>query len=1003
MGVEIDRLEIQIETSAKEANTQLDKLINKLDKLQNGLTSIGGVTNLSGLNTNVKKTITSFNTITSSSNKLFKSTNNLAASFAKMRLGLNALSGGISALKNSIGSSIDYIEVLNYFDAAFGQVADSAVSQWENAGYDSAQAYYNSFSERAKQLTTKMTGFTITESGMLESTGGKSLGINPSQLMNYQAMFAQMSNSMGVTAETSLKLSTALTEIGADLASVKNMDFDKVWTDMASGLAGMSRTLDKYGANIRNVNLQQKLTELGINANVTALNQNEKALLRTIILLDSTRYAWGDLAETINNPANQLRLLQANFSNLARTIGNIFLPIVAKVLPYLNAVVIALQRLAEWIVKLLGFEDFEWGSSSGIGGSGFDDLLGSIGDTEEGLNDAASAAKKLKTQLLGIDELNVLNQDEDTTGGTLGGLGGYGGVLEGALDKILDEYQKAWDEAFASIESRAQEIADKIQAFAQKVWNFIEPFRNAISELWNGGLAKLATFTWTALKGFYEGFLVPISEWAFGTEDKGLTKFVNVLNDLLESINWEELNTSLDDLWESLEPFAEHVGDGLNWFFEKVVAPSAKYVINEVLIDSLGKIKDGLDALNIVIEKVSPVISTFWEHFGEEWNANYLAEIKDSVNNLLSPFESLKNLLEDFSWDNFLDYAKDVAKFAELISNPLGFMKVNSDSLASGFKETAKDKITETIDNLQEKIVTAFDTIKGKVESIFLAVQEYFAPLTDFFEGFGTRVGQIFEGISIIAQAVWITISTFFNENVFTPLKEKFKEISSDISEVFTGMWDKIVDIWLGVDTWFTIHVTDPLKGLWNTVTTTIGGYFNDLWEGVKQGAVSAMNGVIGGIESGLNFMVDAINSILGGFNKLVSWAAKVAEVDWGGVELLPKVSLGRIQSFESGGFPQYTFTAGYTSRYSLFMAGEHGTPEMLGTIGGKTAVAGGQEITGIRDAVYDTGQTEAALLSTAVELLRIIASKDTSVNIDSRELVLAYDERKSRNGYAFT
>ena len=165
-------------------------------------------------------------------------------------------------LWDSVKSSMDYVEVLNYFDAAFGQVAESAVSQWGEAGADSAEAYCNSFSERAKQLTTKMTGFTITEGGMLESTGGKSLGINPSQLMKYQAMFAQMSNSMGVTAETSLKLSNALTEIGADLASVKNLDFDKVWTDMASGLAGMSRTLDKYGVNIRNVNLQQKLFDV---------------------------------------------------------------------------------------------------------------------------------------------------------------------------------------------------------------------------------------------------------------------------------------------------------------------------------------------------------------------------------------------------------------------------------------------------------------------------------------------------------------------------------------------------------------------------------------------------------------------------------------------------------------------------------------------------------------------------------------------------------------------
>ena len=240
------------------------------------------------------------------SNSLIRSTNNVGNVMsinAKKAFSLSSAIGKVyqtyywviragDKLWDSIESSMDYVETLNYFDAALGQVAELAVSWWEEAGYDSADSYYNSFSSRAKELTSKMTGFAVNDDGTLTASGEASLGINPTKLMNYQATFAQMSSSMGVTSETSLLLSQALTEIGADLASVKNMDFDKVWTDMASGLAGMSRTLDKYGVNIRNVNLQQKLFELGINENITNLNQNDKALLRTIILLDSTKYAY---------------------------------------------------------------------------------------------------------------------------------------------------------------------------------------------------------------------------------------------------------------------------------------------------------------------------------------------------------------------------------------------------------------------------------------------------------------------------------------------------------------------------------------------------------------------------------------------------------------------------------------------------------------------------------------------------------------------------------------
>lgn len=190
---------------------------------------------------------------------------------------------------------------------------------------DSAEAYANSFAQRAQSVTGKMTGFTADDSGNLKSTGKVSLGLDPEKLMNYQATFGQMASSMGVASETSLKLSQALTEIGADLASVKNLDFESVWNDMASGMVGMSRTLDKYGVNIRNVNLQEKLSELGIDAKVSKLGQEEKALLRVIILLQSTKYAWGDLADTINQPANQLRLLEA-------TVRDVEVPIVQSIM-----------------------------------------------------------------------------------------------------------------------------------------------------------------------------------------------------------------------------------------------------------------------------------------------------------------------------------------------------------------------------------------------------------------------------------------------------------------------------------------------------------------------------------------------------------------------------------------------------------------------------------------------------------------------------------------------
>ena len=103
------------------------------------------------------------------------------------------------------------------------------------------------------------------------------------------------------------------------------------------------------------------------------------------------------------------------------------------------------------------------------------------------------------------------------------------------------------------------------------------------------------------------------------------------------------------------------------------------------------------------------------------------------------------------------------------------------------------------------------------------------------------------------------------------------------------------------------------------------------------------MNAVIGGIESAINFIVDGINTLIEGFNKVAEWGANVVGSDWGGVELVPNVTLPRINAFYNGGY--------VPTSYSMFMAGENGVPELLGTVGGRTAVAGGAEITGIKEA----------------------------------------------------
>lgn len=517
----------------------------------------------------------------------------------------------------AIESSMNFLEDYNYFQAAFRQVADKAGKTWSEAGYDSAEAYADSFSQRARELTAKMSGFDVSDNAILTANkSGKSLGMDPSMLLNYQGQFAQLSSSMGTTSEQALKLSNALTMIGADLASVKNLDFSTVYENLSSGLVGMSRAVDKYGANIRAANLQQYASNLGLQTAVSKMDQASKAMLRTIVILDSTRYAWADMANTINMPANQLRILRANLVSCARALGNIFMPVIASVLPYINGLVIAFQRLLTYIGSLLGVDTKIGKMFGSIGGgsenlsnaldsiddSGISDVDNATKDTNNNLKNATKNAKKLKQFLASYDELEIMNKNDSSLSDlanskiktpSLDTSALDAGILNDALDKLLNEYQKKWDAAYNSMENKAMAFANKVTDAFKKLAKAAEPTTKALKNLWNNGLKQLRDFTWTALKDFWNHFLVPLGKWTLG--EKGLPRLINAFNDFLMKINWDKINASLVQLWDVLEPFAENVGTGLLNFFD----------------DFFDKAADGVNKLPDLIDRFKEFIATF--------------------------------------------------------------------------------------------------------------------------------------------------------------------------------------------------------------------------------------------------------------------------------------------------------------------------------------------------------------------------------------------------------
>lgn len=806
----------QLATASGKINKATNSITNSFSRLSNAANGLGNAgRKLSSMIGSASSALANFgNTATVTTRKTGSLTSQLASLYAKFF----TVTRGIKALWNSVKSASDYVETLNYFNSAFEQVTDGLdVSKWQNAGVKSAEEYVGSFEKRAKELTKKMTGFEVSDAGDLTRTKGTSLGLDPNQTMNYQATYAQMASSMGATADASTKVSQALTEIGADLASVKNLEFNDVWNDMASGIAGMSRALDKYGINIRVANLQQELYNLGIDATVSSLSQSDKAILRTITILNSSKYAWGDLANTINQPANQLRLLQSNFSALSRTIGSLFIPIISKVLPYMNAFVIAIQRAFSWVGRLLGIKMSDYVASTGSAAVD----MGSIADSTEyaasGLDKTNDNAKKLKKSLsvLSFDELNQLNDAKTSTASGSSGSGGGGSThlpeLDAALDKALSEYQAAWDKAFEEMNNKANDTADQIVAVFKEICKAAKPTTASIKKLYDEGLSKLGNFSITALKDLWNNYLKPIGLWML-SDNSGLPRFFNITNDLLNKINWGKLNSSLSGFFTMLQKPTKFVWTGLMDFYEKFLVPVGTWTMNSAipeLVDALTNFGN-----NIHWDELNSALKNFWD--------------------ALAPFA--QNVGQ-----GIVDFFKDLLDVGENFINT---------TLPGGL-----NSIADAIKNISPETAQAIGKGLGQISIAILG----FKGLT-FIGGIIGKDSPLGKGLALLAKHPYASMALGL-AGIVTAL-DNFGIIDVD--------WDWI---WSSIDRVKTSIQNFIDKVDWNAVGTALG----NLWSAFQPFAEGFADALITGLEGIINIGADLINGIANAINWL---AEKLSGID---------------------------------------------------------------------------------------------------------------------------
>lgn len=945
-----------------------------------------------------------FNRTSSGATRTKKSFKGLASAFGRFYANCFLVIRGVKALWKSISSTADYLEAFNYFEVALDKVGNDWKNQFSEYGYESAEEYANSFKTRLSKSLSGLSGVQISvdssgETGLLTDTGLKNLGLNIQEVTQYASQLASVTNSVGQTGETTLATASAFTKLGADMSSLFNVNYSDVMKNLQSGLIGQSRALYKYGIDITNATLQTYAYKLGVSKAVSEMTQAEKMQLRMIAILDQSKVSWGDLANTINSPSNMLRQFKNNLKEAGMILGQLFVPLLQKVLPIINGVTIAIKRMFVSLASIMGIKlDL---SSFGQGTSDVADEMDSLSDSYD---NATESANKLKKAVYGFDEINAnTSKDSSSTGTT-----STGSSVDLTKDilKATEEYESAWSKAFSKMQNEADKFADKFSKAMQPVKKIIQDF--AVGDYFQAGqdVSNLVV----GINNFVANAIDKVDWHGIGTK----------VGDFVAGINWLDVLGSIGNLvWQAIKASIEQYSGMFD------AAPVETTIITAVALlkfTGLGKIvwgkitKEILKHLNFTTIGQA-FVAGVKGLFGSKAATSALA----FMDKLAVGFTGITSFIGGavlavgnfFSmWKNGFNWLKEilmvlgtaiaavgavilgiatgpVAAVVAAVAAAVGTVTVllhdNWNAVCKWFSGAGEwfstnviEPVASFFEDLWKKVSVFFKKLWDDIKSVWIGASTWFnayviEPIVSFFTGLAKRVGQIFEGLFILVRAVWKVASTWFNDSVIhpikngfdwlwdgikaiwstvpewfdayviTPISNVFSKIWGVVSGVFSTAWNEAKKIWMNASGWFGENVISPVSNAFRVACDTIGGFFGSLWNGVKNGVAMAMNAVIGTIEKAINFLVNGVNAIITGFNKVVKWGAGVVGEDWGGVDLIPKAKLPKVPAFAVGGFPED----------GLFFANH---TEMVGQFSnGKTAVANNEQITeGIRRAVVD-------------------------------------------------
>lgn len=890
---------------------------------------------------------------------------------------------------------IDSSQIVNQLTGASNKAAKQATSIFSGMGKKIAAglsiAAFTKFTKDCLEV-----GSNVTEVQNVVDTAFKDLsgqadqwasnamtnfGLSELSAKKYMGVFGQMSNAMGITGQAALDMAEDVTGLTGDVASFYNLGTDEAYTKLKSIWTGETETLKDLGVVMTQTNLDQYALNNGFGKTTAKMTEQEKVMLRYQYVTSALSNATGDFVKTQDSWANQTRILSLRFEQLKASLGKGFIALFTPILRGLNNVLAGLQKVADGFAtftQMLTGADI---SSSASAITGLGDIASDTADNVSGIGDAASStAKQIEKSLAGFDQIEKLSEPTDSSSSS------GGGTSSGGLG--ID----------TGVTAESTNVSSAISDMSSKVKKALEPlksisFDNLITSLDNlkESAQPLTEKLFSGLEWAWTNIFVPLATW---TIENALPAFLDVL-----SAGLDVLNSALD----ALKPLWD-------WAWDNFLEPVAEWT-GGMIVDILKDLAAALEGISTWISNnqgpFDAIVVTILA-FAAAWKAVELAEFITNAGGVIGIIKSLTTTLYACTIAKVADkaetlaicalYAKDfivgigqtIAKLASsaaawvadtaakvantaataahtaatwlataattafgvamsILTSPITLVIAALAALGLGIYELVKhwDTVKEAAGICWDWIVDKWQSAGEWFSGIWESITSAFSKFDDWLQNiFNMDFSKSFGSLGDIMNAYVANV-----KNIFGDIKNIFGGLIDFITGIFSGDWEKA----------------------WNGIIDTFSGIFSLLADVAKAPlnlVIGFINGLITGVQSGINAIVRSVNKLS---FKVPNWVPGIGGEDFG--FHLPEADFSKIPYLAQGGYVKPN------------------TPQ-LAMIGDNRHQG---EVVAPEDKLLDMAQKAAAMASSAEllaeaisilkQILKILETLDLDIQLDGKSL----------------